>query len=171
MVEHVVFARIEYWSTGGDDKDPDPSNTVEHQITVNGIVVLRRNVASISGYCIPPFGAGERWDHRGTAGPYPARRLPGGVPPDGKEATQAKFDTGHDDDRTFTLDLVANTNVGQGIEGNLSVFTNGGQNWDNFNVRLYGITDNGRTIRYDPGNWVASKPKGSQGLATWSFSW
>jgi hypothetical protein len=162
----VTHVRIEYW-VSHDDKDWDPAEIVTHEVHANAKVVLTRDTPSVSGLK-PPFGANERWDHRGVQGPYPARRKENGVPPDWKTEGEKKFDFGHKEDRTFALDNTAPIELGQGMKGRLEIRKGGNKRWEDFSMRLYGITNKGFEIRYDK-DWKASlKDKNDE---RWDFEW
>src|SRR5437762_1043537 len=61
------------------------------------------------------------------------------------------WDFGHPEDRTFELDK--GVEVGKNIAGKLIITKKGtDQGWE-FRVQLYGITNRGREIRYEKGDW------------------
>jgi hypothetical protein len=163
----VTHVRIEYW-VSHDDKDWNPEEVITHEVQANGKVVLGRDTPSQSGQK-PPFGANERWDHRGIQGPYPARRKQGGVPADRKTEGERKFDFGHKEDRTFPLDDNVHIELGQGMKGRLDIRKGGTDRWEDFSVRLYGITNKGFEIRYDR-DWKSSL-QGRKNDAGWDFEW
>ncbi len=165
--EVVTHIRIEYW-VSHDDKDWDPVETITHSVTANGKVVLKSDQPSLFNLK-PPFGANERWDHRGIQGPYPARRKQNGEPPDKKTEGEKKFDFGHKEDRTFALDQQIPIEIGKKMTGRLDIHKGGNKRWDDFSVHVYGITNKGHEIRYD-NKWATTlnDKKHDNG---WDFEW
>jgi hypothetical protein len=141
--EFVTKIRIEY-HTLSDDKDEEDS--VQHSIVAN-------NVELSSG----EYSKGEVWPD--WKGPFPARRT--------RIGPFLAYDFGHPEDRTFALSQPVE--LGKNVGGRFTVTkkpTNKG--WD-FRVEVYGITNKGRTLRYD-NNWRDFFKNGRQSH-TWDFNW
>ena len=59
--------------------------------------------------------------------------------------------------------------MGKGTKGRLDIRKSGTERWEDFSVRLYGITNKGYEIRYDR-DWKTSLAD-SKNDAGWDFEW